>query len=344
HVLVVDCGKAPQLSGGASEHTRIHIDEHTHFWSFALPTADSANKEKTIIDYNYLDEIKMRELQESDRLFYVALTRAVKNLYISWQGDIHEDSWLGRSSFRLVPGINRLKKYSYQFQNVEIADEGLVYKNKQKEQLSLEVLNLSKLKSNKLRKISVTRFLDEFNSVNANTFASSFTEGDAQSQLKGTQVAQLGSDFHLLFEKARYAKSFQPREYIQKYFSENLHDKILKAFHWVKELNMPPMQSLLSTGYVEWGFQWQCQDLILEGQIDIWGNVSEETWLIDYKSGSSEYVQKAMQQLDLYSLALYEMGYNRIKKAVLFPFAEKVVIEQALNKKSLIEKYFKNEK
>ena len=337
HVFIIEAGKAPQLSGGAKENGRIHLDEESLAWSFALPSSENSAKEKTILDHKYIEMINERELQESDRLFYVAVTRAVKNIYISWQENFHEQSWLGRSHFPLQLGEQQKLGYRYLYSNEDIGDEFVKWQIQKEKVADIKPLDIPVLESERLQKVSVTKFLEKFS---VNELSQEFEPVKPAALYEGAKTAQLGSDIHELFEKARYMKNWKAEDYIQEHFSEVSQQPILKAYNWVDQLNNPPMSQLFSKGYVEWGFQWANKGAILEGQIDLWGEVDDTTWLIDYKSGSSRYTEKALQQLDLYAFPLYEMGYSNIQKAVIFPLEEKVIIDKALSRDELEAKYF----
>jgi hypothetical protein len=67
----------------------------------------------------------------------------------------------------------------------------------------------------------------------------------------------------------------------------------------------------------------------MEGQIDLWGTVDNVTWVIDYKSGSSRYSEKAFKQLFLYAHALQVYGIkNEIRLAIIFAAEGKTLIRK----------------
>jgi ATP-dependent exoDNAse (exonuclease V) beta subunit len=74
--------------------------------------------------------------------------------------------------------------------------------------------------------------------------------------------------------------------------------------------------------------------MLVEGQVDLWGRADDgRLWIADYKTGSPEFVEKAMTQMTLYALALHKAGLVRdgeeIHLAAVYPFAQKVLVEKA---------------
>src|SRR5262249_2088157 len=108
------------------------------------------------------------------------------------------------------------------------------------------------------------------------------------------RLPSVGIKLHEMFEKLRYHSGrLAPAE-----------PKLANALKYVTELTSPPMAELLKQGEVEWGFQIKTRLGLLEGQIDLWGTVAGQTWVIDYKSGSENYKERAFKQLELYAFAL----------------------------------------
>lgn len=88
---------------------------------------------------------------------------------------------------------------------------------------------------------------------------------------------------------------------------------------------------------MEWGFQVATPKGVLEGQIDLWGqDENGEHWLIDYKSGSDKYLNKAIHQLNLYSFALRRLGVSGpIHIAVVYPLDCQCHIQKAPSESEL---------
>ena len=89
-----------------------------------------------------------------------------------------------------------------------------------------------------------------------------------------------------------------------------------------------PLDEILKNGFAEWGFGLKYQNKMIQGQIDAWGVHNDVVYILDYKTGSSEYLLKAFDQLNFYAICLKEM--NQIKDSqkiilgVIYPVEEKL--------------------
>jgi ATP-dependent helicase/nuclease subunit A len=336
YVFVLECGKSPVKRGGSGDYKKVHYWSETNSWSVAVPSLSDSSKQKTLVDYFCTEEIKGRELLESDRLFYVALTRAIKGIFISWEGDITSDSWLSRSRFELEEGSHNRAGYSYLYSQGSVEDSVPAIKNEMSEtalivrskwnELSLSE-TIPSLKTKGLTKTSVSKLVNE---ISAATQSNQEEEAGLdvvwshpQAYLNYKGKAHLGTDFHKWFELYRYHPGMNLEVYARENFPLKYRNDYLNAFQWTIELKEPPIKELLENGEVEWGFQHQKDNLLIEGQIDLWGtlrqNGQEVTWVIDYKSGSSHFKEKALEQLKIYAEALREFGCKNIRLAVIYP-------------------------
>ena len=88
---------------------------------------------------------------------------------------------------------------------------------------------------------------------------------------------------------------------------------------------------LIREGEVEWGYQFKAPFGLIEGQVDLWGEIPDkkELWIIDYKTGSPEFEERAFRQLWLYSLALKVLKPgSKLKLAVIYPLSKKVKVSE----------------
>jgi ATP-dependent helicase/nuclease subunit A len=148
-----------------------------------------------------------------------------------------------------------------------------------------------------------------------------------------------GTKIHALLERLRYHPEMDLESQISEWFG-NDSPELLEGLEYVRGLDVPPMDELLRTGDVEWGFQVRTKRGVLEGQIDLWGVVDGTVWVIDYKSGSERYKERAFHQLELYAYAIARAGYNMpIKLAIIFPLAQKVDIREARAQAQIAQDY-----
>ena len=92
------------------------------------------------------------------------------------------------------------------------------------------------------------------------------------------------------------------------------------------------MKEILKDGFAEWGFVINSEGQSVSGQIDIWGQVGDELWVIDYKTGSSYNSDIAFEQLTHYAQALKsfvnkEKALTKINLVALYPFEQKFYIK-----------------
>jgi ATP-dependent helicase/nuclease subunit A len=136
--------------------------------------------------------------------------------------------------------------------------------------------------------------------------------------------AQKGTDLHRLFESTKY---LSPEQVLEK----ATHDE-KAALNWLLQLKEIPFQSILDHGYAEWGFGLKTQLGTIQGQIDLWSRIENQVYILDDKTGSSMYSEKALSQLSRYAECLKKMNfikqYDQVQLVVLYPFEEKIVIER----------------
>ena len=167
---------------------------------------------------------------------------------------------------------------------------------------------------------------------------------------------------HRIMESLRYGEDIDYSSWSEEWFGERAGE-VQEAIKFVQNVTIPPMEELLKVGFVEWGFQMRVELTgishkfstaaaaplsrhtssnyseqerswtgIIEGQVDLWGEVEnscgeKEVWLVDYKSGSEKYIEKAFKQLDFYAQALRKYGVRgEIQQAVIYPLSRIVQV------------------
>jgi ATP-dependent helicase/nuclease subunit A len=115
-----------------------------------------------------------------------------------------------------------------------------------------------------------------------------------------------------------------------------LDDEELKeAVRFIAATQEIPLLEVIQKGHVEWGFSFQHQDFWIQGQIDLWGKVGSDIWIVDYKTGSSDFAANAFDQLKAYTWALHRMDFiqrdSQVHLAVVYPFEKKIKTEKNLD-------------
>ena len=83
---------------------------------------------------------------------------------------------------------------------------------------------------------------------------------------------------------------------------------------------------------------------VIEGQIDLWGRTnSGQLWIVDYKTGTPEFKEKAFEQMSLYALALRGSDLidpkESIKMAAVYPFAREIFVQDELSREATLAKF-----
>ena len=115
--------------------------------------------------------------------------------------------------------------------------------------------------------------------------------------------SSLGSQLHFFLQKLFYFP-FEKVEHlinVSPFLSKEDQERIKQALVYIKELKEPKISSCFKTGFSEWSFQLQREEIILKGQIDLWSWIGNEIYLFDYKSAVSKNVKN---QLIFYSWIL----------------------------------------
>lgn len=115
-----------------------------------------------------------------------------------------------------------------------------------------------------------------------------------------------------------------------------------ERLQWVLAAADGRVGDLAKSGEIEFGFEIYWEPLgVLIGKIDLWGRQDNEVVLVEYKTGSSRYQEKAFQQLEIYAWALEKMSLishkDRVRLLVLFT-EERQQVERLCSSREQIEK------
>lgn len=182
---------------------------------------------------------------------------------------------------------------------------------------------------NQKEHLSVTAILNQtFNQQNAKTRVAQ-TE-DSSEVIKKIDVVMTGINTHKLFESLQYYYRKNPNfdwQSLQSQLSVNEYS----ALQYIVDDQQGRWLNLIKNGSVEYGFTVLEKNKIIQGQIDLWGKIQNECWLVDYKTGNTAYSDKAFAQLSIYAWALKKMNLisanEKIRLAVIYPFSKKTLVQ-----------------
>lgn len=253
---------------------------------------------------------------ESLRLLYVALTRAQQTVSLIWErnakGSENSLSWTAQIPFLVQEGVQQ--------------EDGYILRTRLNAPVLRDVALVTDSQSTvrkpwKEKIVPVAEHLSATSALDAAVKSKAAARG-AEVSVDGLRVAQRGTDAHRLFESLKYVDVGRVREMTG--------DRALQeALDWVIEQKDPNILQLISHGEVEWGYTAVAADGRLQtGQIDLWSQVDGRLWIVDYKTGSSEYADKAFDQMSLYGWALQKTARVPAQIPVtllaVFPLEKKV--------------------
>lgn len=259
------------------------------------------------------NQMRLQETEESLRVLYVAMTRAKKSLFLSLKKKVKKNSWWAQWPLPQEVGLHQLGNFELLIQEQLLQPQALqsvasiIDQRLQPVSIDLpEVL---------IRK-SVTAVLEAQKSEKSGLRAKVSTQ-----QVEALKKAQLGTFLHRLFESLAHDIDL-----------DQIDPQWKSSVDFLIQLQDPPMKQILKLGNPEWGFAVQMDDYVLQGAIDLWAELPDAVYILDYKTGSTQYVDSAMEQMKIYSRALKKMravSPHKVHKLVaLYPLEQKVMIQE----------------
>lgn len=317
HVLLPELHKKPQLTKSGS----LSLWKESSCFSFSCPYNDELDLSPTLVDQFVVEDLKSRELQESQRVLYVAMTRAKKSIYLSWVGKPARNSWadlLVQASLPREIGIHN----NGVFQIEVLPDQGEEPTIQKLGQMDVVVippynidLSCQHASYESLHPSSVSDWVKQQN-------GEVIQDQNKTMLQRWTRLiaAKKGIDFHGFIETWEVEKPLD---------SISLDTEQKAALEYILSIQQPDIRSLLKHGYREWGFYFKKNDELVEGQIDLWGEdlKTNTIWIVDYKTGKSKDHELARLQLSRYALALKEkFPLKSIKTCAIYPFEKKYFV------------------
>lgn len=316
-VIIPGMGQDPR----SSHAPVLSIRETDGKWSLKVKNEETQAMTGSILAEQITEELRRRESEELNRVLYVAMTRAKSGVTLIWDRKIGKKSWAAQCPLVTEEGFHQEKDFSYLVRNeniqpMKMAEENIALKNLRPWWQGLK-------EDEKKKFVSVTDLVSPDNDPAKNGL------GYLKSKHLGAGLAraQQGTNAHRLFEALKYT----PYEDLLLVCDEDLR----KPLEFITTSAQVPLIAIINKGHVEWGFALSYKDLRLQGQIDLWGEINNTVWIIDYKTGAQKYSETAFKQLEVYAWALYRMKYidstKDVKLAVVYPMEEVVKIQPMMD-------------
>lgn len=326
HVFVVHMNKKPNLTNSLP----IYLGDDSCF-SIPVPVGEESTKRLPPMVKPFVEELREKELQESFRLLYVAMTRAEDKLYLSWNSSPVKTSWIDGLEWDLKEGSHTCEDYSYE---VLYKQDEVEYQIKNESAACLSKAWSSEMPSiyQPLETDSVSRLLEQRTEYGRQAKKGEENEFLSVEKFHGRMdKAATGTRIHSVLERYAAAKSLGEE------FSLSEEDDVLVEYiDYLENTSSLPFSELIERSQLEWGFVMRHGNKTIEGQVDFWGIDSNDVyWVLDYKTGSTRFKTKAMDQLRIYALALAKLYPGvQIKMASVFLEEKECFVEDfSLNHK-----------
>lgn len=317
HVILTDLHR----KGRQALAKNFSVNE-SHRWAIPLFFEEDQSLTSSIAAVEDAENQRKRELEEQERLFYVALTRAKQTVYMSWQKDVQKNSLASLIRWDLEKGDHQREKYRYSVEDGGFELHSYLGTESERKKVRPR-LSLPENSPQNLKPVSVSELLEEASRFGASAKENASMDEVIPSLLKSREGVQI----HRLFELLRYLPAHRREKMIGEWKNEKA--AVAEAIEFTFSLATPPVGQLLQKGHVEWGFVCRFQETLLEGQIDLWGCVDDTIWVIDYKTGNPRYKERAFRQLALYGHGIRMSGRKeKMKYAVIYPMDQQVFVRE----------------
>jgi len=289
-----------------TNHLDFIHDEKLGLTSLRVPIHIDQAKVSNPLEKAFIPNLRDQERSESLRVFYVALTRARQGLYLSWDEKVKANSWASH----LEPCLDQLSATQIN----EFAIEYIESSKGHLEALSPDTVVDATVsspgeenKDAKLRNIIVQGAKKSVFESGSQDRLFMSSEADETQFVARAEKRALGTWVHRVLETLDYQDKEQALAMVQlqnpKYFL--LIQEIFEDLEKIKEFSF---FTGVQEGFSEWKFTKKTKDgLVSEGRIDLWFIQDETLWVVDYKTGSSGYSEKAFEQVGNYAAILYEI-------------------------------------
>ena len=132
---------------------------------------------------------------------------------------------------------------------------------------------------------------------------------------------------HRVFEILKHHDFDQAMKCAIKWLPEE-QQKLQDGIQFVLSSDQVPLSKIIANGHVEWGYQRQVEGNTIEKRVDLWGVVDDCLYVVDYKTGSTEFLEEAFQQMAEYQDALvqYLNWQGPSQRVAVFPLSKQIFV------------------
>jgi len=309
-VFLISTNK-PQRGGGKG----FYFDLDEHYFGLKVKEAESAKYEHSLFIEKMIEKEKLETSDERKRLLYVAMTRAKQNLTIVGSKKIAKDSkdpsWMSST-------IKFLEK-NKQIEFLEVKEP--ISKNHQTEARA-DFIERGFLKNTETLSFSEKAFQGVTQNLH---------EQEGRTAVKRDLVFFSGAIaegvlFHELIEKAKSLED--AKRLVPFFYGEAARSTHFEALDYLFSQREFPFDEIFEKGFREWGFDTSGEQK-KSGKIDIWAHLGDTIWIVDYKTGSIDNLEKGFEQLFAYKDVLQNFSSEKdlsFKTVLVFPYKKKVFI------------------
>lgn len=323
----------------------LAFDQQKSQYALALTNPSDSKKVSHSWSQRLRQVYNQREVDESYRLLYVAMTRAEESICLISEDRRNSDQRTWKDMF-FWPVISQEEVTTFKSSSIHIerheVPQDLLKTLGADFSSQVEKSDVLKPLSLKLSKSSVSLSVSDLLNFNIHDIRNLRSKGSISKekqevgfkiseQLIDAQAKALaGTRAHTLFESIKFNNFLKDSQFLDVLTKEEL-----LAVEYLRNLEDIPLQDILNSGAVEFGFKLKVSDYIIQGQIDGWGLVGSKVYLIDYKTGDKKHIEKAFSQLHLYAQCLAQMNLiseeSEVILAAIFPFDGITVLRPASN-------------
>lgn len=325
------------------------IDLNHRFWSISMVDESDMSTQTSLFAKRNAEEMHSLLLEESERLFYVAVTRAKKSLHFFAPQNEKDQSNSGWAQYlnpflNREPGLYLSSSGDYEF---KIHSEVLAEDHKEENFAEVPFIestyssktSIAITKSDSLKGISIDSNKSNLSSPTKDSFilANSMDQSiDQKRSYTITELLSLSTQQPIStnssisvpnWDFSAVKKGVKTHRQLECFYATKQNSILTRELTLYLEQIDIPLLDIMTNGFSEWPFVVQEKRNVVEGQIDLWGRDSNgQLWIVDYKTGSSANFEKAFLQMYFYAWGLLRTKQmsesENVTLAVCYPFSQ----------------------